>query len=166
MYDGQQPWLYTSLAGVTLGRGKGGAGFRNMRIAPRVPRGLGGVALRLRTVNGEIGVQWPQGNATTTVADTGDGSGSSTGVGQHRNTDICTFMLSVDIPIGIHASVCPPLLQRQLPGSVTVLEGGKVAWDHGEFAQGVAGVSSGRVSSELNAVCFAVGSGTYTFYVL
>ena len=90
MYGGQQSWYFTALLGLTMPDGVEGAGWASIRVAPQVPSGLAGAALRLETDRGDIAVQWTQRNATAAAA--------------------VLFALSVSVPVSVSADICVPLL--------------------------------------------------------
>ena len=145
MYGGMQSWYFTHLIGLTRPPGAAGAGYKSIRVAPQVPAGLAGAALRLETDGGEIRVQWSQGNATATPAAT-------------------RFALSVTVPVGVSAQLCVPTLGTSAPH---VTESGKPIWVDGRFAK-VDGCTSGAAESDVEgaAVCFDCGSGSYALALI
>ena len=146
MLGGQQPWYFSTLAGLSQVKGVAGAGWGSVRVRPRVPRALAGVALRLATDHGEFAVQWTQGNAT------------------RNNTT--HFALTVSIPVGARAELCVPTLDRPVDSVVIVeLDGvndtvGKTAWRDGKFLE-LEGCRGAAIGEDGGAVCFSCGSGAY-----
>ena len=145
MYGGMQSWYFTHLIGLTRPPGDAGAGYKSIRVAPQVPAGLAGAALRLETDGGEIRVQWSQGNATATPIST-------------------RFALSVTVPLGVSAQLCVPTLAAKA-SAAHVTESGKPIWAGGKFAK-VDGCTSGAADAEGAAVCFDCGSGSYALALI
>lgn len=148
MYGGMQSWYFTHLVGLAQAAGVAGAGYRSIRVAPRVPAELAGAALQLQTDGGHIHVQWSQGNAT-----------SRQGTGGR-------FAFSVTVPVSTRAQLCVPTL-GQSASSAHITEGGSSTWVGGKF---VAGSMPGCTGASANNVplpgdgleiCFACGCGSY-----
>jgi alpha-L-rhamnosidase len=139
MYGGQQSFYFTSLIGLRMAEGVRGAGWGSIVVAPHVPTGLAGAALRLDTDRGEITVQWSQGNATAKPATT-------------------LFALSVTVPVGTNASLCIPTFDKGLK-QVAMSESGNPLFHEGNFVA-VAGCTSAAPSA-LGSICFECGSGSY-----
>ena len=139
MYGGQQSWYFTALLGLTMPDGVEGAGWASIRVAPQVPSGLAGAALRLETDRGDIAVQWTQRNATAAAA--------------------VLFALSVSVPVSVSADICVPLLGELSTDGAQITESRQPLWRDGAYVAGVAGCTGATASAD--AICFHCGCGRY-----
>eukprot|EP01088_Endostelium_zonatum_P008986 TRINITY_DN2217_c0_g1_i1.p1 TRINITY_DN2217_c0_g1~~TRINITY_DN2217_c0_g1_i1.p1 ORF type:complete len:1125 (-),score=235.96 TRINITY_DN2217_c0_g1_i1:25-3231(-) len=71
------------------------------------------------------------------------------------------FSISATIPISSQANIVVPIFASS-PNSVTIVESGKIVWQHGRFVPGqVSGLVSATAGT--NTVTFRAGSGSYLF---
>lgn len=152
---------FTHLIGLTQAPGLSGAGYKSIRVAPRVPSDLAGAALQLQTDGGTIHVQWSQGNATTVRYVTG-----------HPDTAqsvSARFALSVTVPVSTDATLCIPTF-GQATNTLHIVEGNKSAWVRGHFVDGNMPGCNGAVSATAPGggleICFACGCGKYHLVLL
>ena len=151
MLRGQQPWYFSALAGLSHVKGMAGAGWGSVRVRPRVPNALAGVALRLATDRGEFAVQWTQCNAT--------------------GLNATHFAITMSIPVGTRAELCVPTLDRPVESVAIVELAGangtisKTVWRDGK-SLGLEGCSGATIDEWGGAVCFGCGSGAYSFGVI
>ena len=131
MFGSVGSWFYQALAGINLG--EGGAGYRHIRIQPRVVEDLHWTSATVDTIRGTVSSSW------THVPD---------GV-----------TLKVTIPVGSDARVLVPR-PEELTGFV-IEENGHVVWEKGHFVSGDPGISN--AIEEENDFAFDVGSGDYSF---
>jgi alpha-L-rhamnosidase len=150
MYGGQQGWFYTDLAGLTLAPGLAGAGYKQLRIIPKVPSQLGSVELWLSTPRGTLAIQWTQTPTSNQSA-----------VHDHPPR----FALNAEIPVGSAAEICMPTLD--VPVSLvrvtdTNINMTSTVWaPRSGFVNGTEGVRSASYNRSIAAVCVRVSAGHY-----
>ncbi len=135
MFGSVGAWFYQALGGINLGShpGSGGAGYRHIRIEPRIVEDLRSASASVETIRGPVSSSWSH----------------SPGV----------ITLEVMIPVNTDAQVV--ISKQDYMTDVTVREGDQVVWDKSHYVAGDAGVTGAK--EDRNAITFEVGSGHYSF---
>lgn len=169
---GLAEWLHATLGGVA----PAADGFADVRISPRVSRTLGPshVAMRLRTVRGDVVSNWTRGDRALVGGGGGDG-GASDGAAPAG----VLLRHSVELPPGVSAGLSLPLLAHEWRDLQVIDEatGGTLLWSGGRAASSaqlkgvlvtglVHGVKGGSGMEErLPRLQMRLGSGRFAFAV-
>lgn len=130
-------WLYTDVAGIA--QQPGTAGWSNILIWPRVTvhENLPSAAGWHSTIRGTIEVSWV-------------------------NVSSTSFTLSVTVPFNAVTEVRIPYTGTST-STLVATEGGTTFFSNGAYVNGVTGITSASVNTNLNVLSVMIGGGAYTF---
>ena len=131
MFGSVGAWFYNALGGINLGAD--GAGYRHIRIEPRMVEDLHWASATVETIRGTVSSSWT-----------------------HSPGEIT---LDVIIPVNSDAKVVIPKEGEMT--DVTIREGDRIVWQNGQFAPGDPGVTAAIAAG--GSFTFDVGSGQYKF---
>jgi alpha-L-rhamnosidase len=126
-------WFYEALGGINVDPER--PGYRHIRIEPQVTRDLTSASATVGSVRGNVTSSWSHEPGVIT--------------------------LQVEVPVNSTASVSIP--QDPEMTNIAIHEGDHTVWEKGQFVEGTAGVTAGKLDGK--RVVFEVGSGHYAFRV-